>query len=96
MANENNIDQRLKLIKPYLQEKYKVSKVGYFGSYARGEQTEDSDIDILVEFSQPIGLEFVELKEYLEDKLGKEVDLVTVNALKPKLRKTILKEVIYS
>jgi predicted nucleotidyltransferase len=95
MENKHIIDQRLKLIKPILKEKYKVNKIGYFGSYARGEQKDDSDIDILVEFSEPIGLEFVELKEYLEDVLNKKVDLVTVNALKPQLKEAILQEVIY-
>ncbi|MFD2705392.1 nucleotidyltransferase family protein [Salibacterium lacus] len=95
MAIEENMDQRLKRIKPVLQEKYHVSKIGYFGSFAREEQTEESDIDILVEFSKPIGLEFVSLKEYLEQELDRNVDLVTVKALKPQLKESILREVIY-
>ncbi|SFM37946.1 nucleotidyltransferase family protein [Salibacterium qingdaonense] len=95
MGLEENIDQRLKRIKPTLQEKYHVSKIGYFGSFAREEQTEESDIDILVEFSKPIGLEFVSLKEYLEQELNRSVDLVTVKALKPQLKESILREVIY-
>ncbi|MDQ0298438.1 putative nucleotidyltransferase [Salibacterium salarium] len=95
MAMQENIDQRLKLIKPVLQEKYHVSKIGYFGSYAREEQTKESDIDILVEFSKPIGLEFISLKEYLEQELNLKVDLVTVKALKPQLKEAVLKEVIY-
>lgn len=95
MHTTNGIDERLKRIKSVLKEKYNVENIGYFGSYARGEQTEESDIDILVEFSKPIGWEFVELKEYLEENLGKKVDLVTLNALKPQLKDDILKEVIY-
>jgi predicted nucleotidyltransferase len=95
MENKYNLDQRLKLIKPILKDKYKVNKIGYFGSYARGEQTEQSDIDILVGFSEPIGLEFIELKNYLEEILDKKVDLVTTNALKPQLKESILQEVIY-
>ncbi|MFZ4450790.1 nucleotidyltransferase family protein [Salibacterium aidingense] len=95
MATEENIDQRLKRIKPVLQEKYHVSKIGYFGSYAREKQTDESDIDLLVEFSKPIGLEFVSLKEYLEQELNRKVDLVTERALKPQLKESILREVIY-
>lgn len=90
-----NIDQQLKMIKPVLQEKYKVKKLGYFGSYARGEQTAESDLDILVEFSSPIGLAFVELKQFLEEVTGIRVDLVTINALKPQIKNNILDEVIY-
>ena len=76
-------------------ERYGVSAVSLFGSVARGESTEDSDIDLLVEFSQPIGLfKFVELKRILEEAFGRSVDLVTPNALKPQLRDRILKEAI--
>ncbi|MDR2993765.1 MAG: nucleotidyltransferase family protein [Bacillus cereus] len=91
----NNIDQQLRTIKPVLQEKYNVKRFGYFGSYARGEQTADSDLDILVEFSSPIGLAFVELKQFLEEMIGIKVDLVTINALKPQIKDEILSEVIY-
>lgn len=90
-----DVKQQLQLIKPVLKEKYHVSKIGIFGSYAREEHTDSSDIDLLVEFSKPIGLKFVELKYFLEETLGKNVDLVTVNALKPKLKETILNEVVY-
>ncbi len=67
-----------------------------FGSLARGEATEESDIDLLVEFSKPIGLlRFVALKRLLgEVVLGRPVDLVTPKALKPQLRDWILKEAI--
>lgn len=76
-------------------ERYGVSAVSLFGSVARGESTEDSDIDLLVEFSEPIGLlQFVELKRSLEELLGRPVDLVTPKALKPQLRDRILKEAI--
>lgn len=74
---------------------YGVVKIGVFGSYARGEQKETSDIDILIELSKPIGLEFLDIKYYLEEKLGISVDLVTKNSLKPQLRDQILEEVIY-
>ncbi|GEL77054.1 nucleotidyltransferase family protein [Tenuibacillus multivorans] len=93
--NIDNLNHRLQHVKPILKEEYHVSKIGYFGSYARNEQTDDSDIDILVEFSKPVGLEFIELKHYLEGALNKKVDLVTARALKPQIRDQILQEVIY-
>lgn len=78
-----------------LLERFRVSAISLFGSVARGEPTEESDVDLLVEFSQPIGLlQFVELKRLLEDLLGRPVDLVTPKALKPQLRDRILKEAI--
>jgi len=61
-----------------------------------GEEYEESDVDILVEFSEPIGWEFIDLVEYLEEILGKKVHLATVRALKPQLREKILSEVVYA
>lgn len=95
MVTKEMIEERLKQYKPQLAEKYNVDKIGLFGSFARGEQTEDSDVDILVEFTEPVGWEFIDLKDELEEILGKKVDLVTKNALKPQMKNDILKEVIY-
>ena len=79
-----------------LSRKYFVSNLGLFGSYVRGEQSENSDIDALVEFSKPIGLfHFLRLQEYLENILGEKVDLVSKNALKKRIAEHILKEVVY-
>jgi len=78
-----------------LAKEYKVKEIGYFGSYATGEETELSDIDILVEFKEPLGWKFFELKEFLEEQLGRSVDLVTRNALKEQLRESILSKTIY-
>lgn len=66
-----------------MQQEYKVKTIGIFGSYARGEETEESDVDILVEFEEPVGLEFVHLADYLEEILGVKVDLLTPDAIKP-------------
>ncbi len=61
---------------PVLREKYRVKYLGVFGSYVRGEQKKSSDLDILVEFQEPVGLfEFMELEEYLEKNTGVKVDL---------------------
>lgn len=78
-----------------LLDRYHVRSVAIFGSVARGEATADSDIDLLVEFSTPIGLfQFVRLKAALEDILERPVDLATPKSLKPQLRERILKEAV--
>jgi len=69
--------QRLKSELQFINQHYGVKKIGLFGSYARNEQHEDSDIDLLVEFEKPIGLKFFELSDYLEKCFGKKVDLLT-------------------
>ena len=79
---------------PEIRSHYFVTKLQLFGSNARGEQTAQSDVDLLVEFSQPVGFEFFELKTFLEDRLSKNVDLVTTAALKSALKPFVLAEVI--
>lgn len=88
-----NVEKILKEQKDFLYREYFVSKIGLFGSYAHEEQTETSDIDILVEFTRPVGFEFIELKDYLETLFNKSVDLVTIKALKPSMKQEILNEV---
>ncbi len=79
-----------------LRKKYNVANIGIFGSYARGDQKRNSDIDILVEFAKPVGFfKFVDLENYLKKILGREVDLATKDSLKPDIKADILKEVIY-
>jgi len=79
-----------------LRGRYGVKEMGIFGSYVKKEQTEISDIDILVEFEKPTGLlEFVGLKNYLSDLFGMNVDLVMRKALKPRIGQRILSEVVY-
>lgn len=80
---------------PSLAERYRVRSLGVFGSYARREQREDSDLDLLVAFDDPPGLlKFVEMENYLSDLLGVKVDLVMNDVLKPRIGERILKEVI--
>ena len=77
-----------------ISRKYGVIEIGVFGSYVRGECTENSDVDILVSFDKPLGFfKFLELEESLSEWLGTTVDLVTKNALKPHIGKHILNEV---
>jgi len=76
-------------------ERFKVASISVFGSVARDEALESSDVDVLVEFSEPVGLfHFVRLKRYLEELLGARVDLVTPGALKAQMRERILSEAI--
>ena len=89
------VKEALSSQKQVLLEKFKVKEIGVFGSYVRGEQEELSDIDILVDFAEPVGWEFIDLLEYLEDILGIKVDLVTPGALRPQFKERILKEVAY-
>ena len=79
-----------------LQVSYNVKKIGFFGSIVRNDFTKGSDIDVIVEFSKPIGLfKFFELERLLSGLLGFEVDLVTKNAIKPAIKKSVIKETVY-
>ena len=99
MKRIEEIKTNLERLRPILKKQYQVETIGVFGSFARGEQTPKSDIDILVEFSEPNTIDlfdFIELEEFLSRRLGIKVDLVTKSALKPMLRDQILRETIYA
>ena len=81
--------------KSTLLKKYPIQKIGFFGSYARNEQTENSDLDILVEFNGRIGIRFIDLAQDLEDIFNVKVDLVSKKSLKERYLKHILKDVVY-
>jgi hypothetical protein len=93
--DNKDLKKKLKDLKPILEKNYKVKSIGLFGSFARNEANENSDVDILVQFSEDIGWEFIDLKRFLEESLEREVDLVTVEALKSELKEDILRDVIY-
>jgi predicted nucleotidyltransferase len=97
MKKIEEIKDTLKKHKEELRKNFKVKEIGIFGSYVRGEQKKrGSDIDILVDFEEPIGFfKFMDLEEYLSNLLGTKVDLISKKALKPRIGKHILKEVIY-
>jgi uncharacterized protein len=85
----------LEALKPLLVEHYNVESIAIFGSYSRGEQTSKSDLDIVVSFSGPIGVyRFIEVEEFLEEKLGVKVDLVQKGALLPMIKDQILSETV--
>ena len=96
MLTLEEIETILKAHRGELEERFGVKEIGVFGSYVRGEATEKSDVDILVDFHEvPSLLKFIELEEYLEDLLGIKVDLVMKSALKPKIGEHVRREVIY-
>jgi len=79
-----------------LKKRFKVKEIGVFGSCVRGEQRKMSDIDILVSFGGSVDfIEFIKLENYLAELFGVKVDLVTKGALKPRIGKRILDEVVY-
>ncbi|MCS7216040.1 MAG: nucleotidyltransferase family protein [Thermodesulfovibrio sp.] len=94
MKSVEEVKKILRENKDYIREKYGVVIIGIFGSFARGEQKEASDIDILVELERPIGLEYFALWDYLEKILDCKVDLVKKSLLREELRDGILEETI--
>ncbi len=85
----------LQLKKANLIEKYPIATIAVFGSYAREEQTQESDVDILVEFSDSIGFKFIDLADELEDILKMNVDLVSKSGVKQKYFAQIQNDLIY-
>jgi predicted nucleotidyltransferase len=83
---KQEIIQLLEKQLPYLREKYGVQRIAVYGSFAKGNQTKKSDVDILVQLAKPLGLEFVELAYHLEKILKKKVDLATFDTLKRSLK----------
>ena len=97
MKSKEEILKTMKKELPYLKEKFKVRSIGIFGSYVRGEQTKTSDLDLLVEFDAPVGFfKFIDLEDYLSEKLRVKVDLVTLEALKPLIKSHIIEEAVYA
>jgi hypothetical protein len=95
MITKNDILTKLKELKPTLYRNYSVKEIGLFGSFSRGDYSEESDIDILVELEKPIGWKFFSLELYLEQIFKRKIDLVTKNALKEQIKENILNQVNY-
>lgn len=102
MKGKNTLTEITDILKKYEKElntRYRIKRIGIFGSYIRNENRKESDLDILVEFEKDadIGLlKFVEIENYLSDLLKVKVDLVEKSALKPRIGRHILKEVVYA
>jgi predicted nucleotidyltransferase len=93
MITKTEILSKLTELKPILYKDYAVKEIGLFGSYSDNSNTEESDIDILIELEKPIGWKFFTLELYLENIFNKKIDLVTKNALKEQIKDQILKQV---
>jgi predicted nucleotidyltransferase len=96
MYNLQSILQKLREHKPELLRKYPISKLGVFGSYARGEANENSDIDIAVEIIGPMGLNFVQMADEIENLFGKKTDVVPLRSIKPQYLESVQKDIIYA
>jgi uncharacterized protein len=95
MRTLDEIRAELRAMLPELRARYPVAGLGVFGSYARGEQREGSDVDLLVDFDGPIGIfGFLELEEEIGHRLGARVEMVTRPALKPYIGEQVLREVV--
>ena len=98
MPNQSNVSELVEALRrqlPLLADQYRVKSLGLFGSYARQESRADSDLDLLVTFSElPSLLGFIGLENYLSDTLGVKVDLVMKDALKPRIGERILNEAV--
>jgi uncharacterized protein len=81
MAIKNDTIEKIRTRRNYLSSEFGVEKIGLFGSVATGTDNDSSDIDLIVEFSHPMGLKFIRLVEYLEGILGRKVDLLTRDGL---------------
>jgi len=97
MKSLQEIKLQLKELQAYLKENFSVDSIELFGSYVRGEQNKKSDLDVLVTFAEPNDvdlLKFIELRLFLKDQLGVNVDLVEKDTVKPRLKQRILEEAI--
>jgi len=96
MKTLQRIKEILEKHKIELRQRFKVKDIGIFGSYARGEQKKRSDIDILVEFEEPISLlKLVSLENFLREMLQVKVEVIPKKDVRPELKEKIFKEVIY-
>jgi hypothetical protein len=95
MLTRDELIKKLKEQKPVLAKKFAVRTLGLFGSFARNEQKSSSDIDLIVDFDKPIGIDFVVLADEFEKYLDFKVDLVSKNAIKARYLKEFEKEIIY-
>lgn len=96
MRDTSEIKGQLRNMQRELSERFHVRRIGIFGSYSRQKQTNESDLDLVVEFDQPIGMmAFVHLKNLISDRLAIKVDLVTPEGLHPLIRDQVMHEVVY-
>jgi uncharacterized protein len=94
-ASTEELRARIAQALPEFRRRYPIGSIGIFGSWARGEQTDESDVDLLVSFDEAVGFfSFIELREELEALLGVRVDLVTPGGLRPQLEERVSRELL--
>lgn len=96
MMTKNEIIETIIKALPILQNEYKVKQIGLFGSYVQNKANEDSDIDLIIDFYEPIGLKFIQLCDYLENLFHKRVDVLTPEGLKNIRVKKIVDNILNS
>ncbi|MFB3884125.1 MAG: nucleotidyltransferase family protein [Thermodesulfobacteriota bacterium] len=95
MNNKEQVLQSLRTLKPEIAKRFKVKEIGLFGSFLRSEQNPASDIDLVVEFEEKADLfDLVALGQFLEERLGRKVDLGTKGSLRKEIRRQVLKEMV--
>lgn len=95
MEKLSEIKQLLEQMKPELFQRFHVQSLGLFGSIVREDFSSSSDIDIIVDFNRPVGIEFIDLAQYIEERLRKKVDLVSRKGFKDKYFQAIEEEIVY-
>ncbi|MBK7762564.1 MAG: nucleotidyltransferase family protein [Bacteroidetes bacterium] len=95
MNSLETIKNDLRKLKPELSSKFYVDTIGLFGSVLRSDFSEKSDIDIIVEFKQPVGVEFIDLADFLESKFQRRIDLVSRRGIKPNYFAEIQNDIVY-
>ena len=95
MSPANEIREQLQALKPALEKKYPISSIGFFGSVLRRDFSPTSDVDILVDFKETVGIEFIDLANELEEQLHRKVDLVSRKGIKEKYYRAIEHEIVY-
>jgi len=92
----NHTKRKLRKLRPTLVNRYHVDTIGLFGSIVRNDFSPDtSDVDIIVSFTQPIGIEFIDLSNFIEKELKRKVDVVSRKGVKDKYFKEIEKDIVY-
>ena len=95
MKTKEEVIAILGTLKPIIADAFKVRSIALFGSFARGEQTESSDVDIIVDVDSSIGLDFIDLADLIEEKLGIATDVIPADGIKPRYRNFIAKDLLY-
>lgn len=93
---KNDIIHKISVTRKELTERFTVKRIGVFGSFARGEASAASDVDIIVELGEPTFDHYMDLKFRLEEILQRPVDLVMAETIKPRLKPVIEREVVYA